>query len=59
MHIDKFANVVSKLHGEIVPEIEGKKAEKYLFGPNVFIWNILEKKKSSTIMFSNSVFPVA
>lgn len=51
MHIDKFANVVSKLHGEIVPEIEGKKAEKYLFGPNVFIWNILEKKK----IFHNNV----
>lgn len=56
----KFANIVIKIHERRVPEIKGeKKGRKYLFGPNVFMWNILEKKNSSTIIFSTSAFPVA
>lgn len=43
MPVHKFVTVVNKLYERRVPENKKKKGRKHLLGPNVFIWNILEK----------------
>lgn len=44
MPVHKFANGISYMKEEF-QKLRREKGRKYLFGPNVFIWSILGKKK--------------